>query len=116
MEDSEIRLERVGEVLVFHIHGDMTAASRPHLREAYEEAKKRDLRKAILKFEPTAYINSAGLESLLDLFTKMKEDSRQVGVTGISEHFKKIFKMVGISRLVGIYPSVGTALKRLSED
>ena len=111
----EIKLETVKGVLLFDIHGDVTAVSKPYLREAYEDAKKQGVSKILFKFEPTVYINSAGIESLLDLFVEMKQRHQQIAITGVSEHFKKIFKMVGISTLVDIYPSVETAVKSLSD-
>ena len=110
----EIKLETVKGVLLFNIHGDVTAFSKPYLREAYEDAKKQGASNILFKFEPTVYINSAGIESLLDLFIEMKQKNQQIGITGVSEHFKKIFKMVGISSLVGIYPSVDAAVESLS--
>ncbi len=64
---NEIKLETVRGVLLFDIHGDVTAVSKPYLNQAYEDAKKQGASKILLKFEPTVYINSAGIESLLEL-------------------------------------------------
>jgi len=113
-QKNEIKLETLKDVLLFDIHGDLTAVSKPHLKEALRVSKKQGAKNIVVKFEPNIYINSAGIESLLDMFVEMKQNNQQIGVTGISEHFKKIFKMVGISRLVGIYSSVETAVENLS--
>ena len=111
---NEIKLGTVKGVLLFDIQGDVTALSKPYLRDAYEDTKKQRASRIVLKFEPGVYINSGGIESLLDLFIEMKQNNQKIGITGVSEHFKKIFKMVGISKLVDIYPSVETAVESLS--
>ena len=38
---NEIKLETVRGVLLFDIHGDVTAVSKPYLNQAYEDAKQR---------------------------------------------------------------------------
>ncbi|PIY21656.1 MAG: anti-sigma factor antagonist, partial [Deltaproteobacteria bacterium CG_4_10_14_3_um_filter_51_14] len=44
---------------------------------------------------------------------KTNKTKQKVGITGLSEHFKKIFKMVGIARLATIYDSVSEAISAL---
>jgi anti-anti-sigma regulatory factor len=37
-----------------------------------------------------------------------------IGITGISDHFKKIFQMVGITKFAQIYDSVKDSLKQMA--
>ena len=37
-----------------------------------------------------------------------------IGITGVSDHFKKIFAMVGITRFADIHESVENALEKMT--
>ena len=108
-----IRLERRGDITVFDMQGDLTALSEPFLKEAYENANDQGTSKIVLKFDQNAYINSGGIAVLIQLLAETKRNNQQVGITGLSDHFKKIFNMVGISKLAKIHNTVEEALESL---
>ena len=92
-EENEITLEKVGDVTVFDIQGDLTTVSESFLKEAYKDANDQGTSKIILKFYEDAYINSGGIAVLIQLLAETKRNNQQIGITGLSEHFKKIFKI-----------------------
>ena len=47
-----------------------------------------------------AYINSGGIALLIQILAQTKRNNQQIGITGISDHFEKIFHMVGITKFV----------------
>jgi anti-anti-sigma factor len=67
-----------------------------------------------LKFEEKAYINSGGIAVLIQLLAETKRNNQKIGITGLSDHFKKIFNMVGITKFAKIYNTVEEALENLS--
>ncbi|NIM99919.1 MAG: STAS domain-containing protein [candidate division Zixibacteria bacterium] len=113
-QENEIRLEQLGDVTLFDIRGDVTILSEPFLNEAYENANNQGASKILLKFEKSAYINSGGISVLIQLLSKTKKNNQQIGITGLSDHFKKIFNMVGITKFAKIYNTVDEALKSMS--
>jgi anti-anti-sigma factor len=113
-KDNVITLERVGDVTVFDIQGDLTVVSEPFLKEAYKDANDQGTSKIILKFHQDAYINSGGIAVLIQLLAEAKKHNQQIGITGLSEHFKKIFKMVGITKFATIHHTIEEALESLS--
>ena len=113
-KENEITLEKVGDVTVFDIQGDLTIVSEPFLKEAYKNANDQGTSKMILKFHQDAYINSGGIAVLIQLLAETKKHNQRIGVTGLSEHFKKIFKMVGITKFATIHHTVDDAIKNLS--
>ncbi|GAF85478.1 unnamed protein product [marine sediment metagenome] len=113
-QEIEIRLERHGGVTLFDMKGDVTGFSEPFLKEAYNKATSKGANKIVLKFEESAYINSGGLAVLIQLLAGAKRNNQEIGITGLSDHFKKIFNMVGITKLAKIYSSVEEAVKGLS--
>jgi anti-anti-sigma factor len=108
---NQIDTSRQGEVLVFDVKGDVTRESGLIFREAYEEAKEEGVRRIVLKFDEKAYFNSEGIKVMIDLVSAAKDHDQQVAVTGLSSHFKKIFRMVGISKLAKVFDSLEEAVK-----
>ena len=113
-QEIEVRVENRGGVTLFDIKGDVTVFSEPFLNEAYEKANNEGVKNLLLKFEESAYINSGGIAVLIQLLAKTKQNNQQIGITGLSEHFKKIFNMVGITKFAKIHNSMEEALSSLS--
>jgi len=111
--NNEIKLEKQGEVIVFDIRGDLTSFSETSLNEAYQKANDQDARRILLKIEKDAYINSGGIALLIQMMVQIKRNNQFVVITGISEHFKKIFNMVGITKFAKIYDTMEVALELL---
>ena len=113
-QENEIWLEQLGDVTIFDICGDVTILSEPFLNEAYEDANNQGASKILLKFEKSAYINSGGISILIQLLSKTKKNDQKIGITGLSDHFEKIFHMVGITKFAKIYNTREEALASMS--
>ncbi len=111
---NQILLEQLGDVTLFDIRGDVTILSESSLNDAYEDANNRGAGKILLKFEKNAYINSGGISVLIQLLAKTQQNSQQIGITGLSDHFKKIFNMVGITKFARICNTREEALAHMS--
>jgi len=111
---NEINLEKHGAVTLFNIRGDLTSFSEPVLSEAYQNANTQGANKILLKIEKEAYINSGGIAALIQILAQSKRNNQHIGITGVSDHFKKIFAMVGITKFADIHESVENALKEMS--
>ena len=112
---NEIQLETHDAVTLMDIKGDITAFSETFLNEAYQKASDQGAGKILLKIDKDAYINSGGIALLIQILAQAKKNQQQIGITGISEHFEKIFHMVGITKFANIYSSVQDALQVMSE-
>jgi len=111
--NNEIKLEKQDEVMIFDIRGDLTSFSETSLNEAYQKANNQDARRILLKIEEDAYINSGGIALLIQLIAQINRNNQFVVITGISEHFKKIFNMVGITKYAKIYDTMEVAKEAL---
>ena len=106
-----ITLERKNDISLIHIQGDITAHSEPHINEAYVNANDQGpTKKILIQFEEKAYINSGGIAVLIQILAQTRKNDQQIGITGLSEHFKKIFRMVGINKFAHIYDNLEDAL------
>ena len=113
-EVNEIKLEQKDAVTIMDIQGDVTAFSEPFLNEAYRDASGRGAQKILLKFDNNAYINSGGIAVLIQVLAQTQKNSQEIGIAGISDHFKKIFHMVGITKFAKIYDSAEEALNQMN--
>ena len=113
-QKNEIRVESRGDVTLFDIKGDLTGASEPFVKEAYRQADNEETRKILLKFDENAYFNSRGIYVLLQLLAQMERNNQKIGITGLSDHFKKVFNMVGITKFAKIFSTEGEALESLA--
>jgi anti-anti-sigma factor len=113
-EVNEIKLETHAAVTVMNIRGDITAFSEPFLNDAYQNANAQGAGKILLKFDTNAYINSGGIAVLIQVLAQTQKNKQAIGITGISDHFKKIFHMVGITKFAKIYDSLEDSLKQMA--
>ena len=111
---NEILLEQLGAVTLLDIRGDITILSESFLNDAYEDANNQGAGKILLKFEEDAYINSGGISVLIQLLAKTEQNNQQIGIVGLSDHFTKIFNMVGITKFAKIYKTREDALEAMS--
>ena len=111
---NEIKIESHGDIMLLDIRGDVTAFSEPCLNSAYNSAKESNPKKILLQFEEAAYINSGGIAVLIQVLAQTRRNNQKIGITGLSDHFKKVFKMVGITKFATIYPTVRDALSTMS--
>ena len=111
---NEIELETHGVVTLMDIRGDITSFSETFLNEAYQKANDQGARHLLLKIETDAYVNSGGIAVLIQILAQTRNNNQYIGITGASEHHKKIFKMVGITKFAKIYDSVEKALDQMA--
>jgi len=111
---TEIALEKIEDVTLFDIRGDVTALSEPFLNDAYAKSIDQGVVKLLFKFKEDVYINSGGIALLIQILAETKKNNQQAGITGLSDHFKKIFNMVGITKFANIYDTVEAALGQMS--
>jgi len=115
-QENDIRLEIQGDVTIMDIKGDITAFSDPFLNTAYQEANNQGARKIVLQSHKDAYINSGGIALLIQLLAQTKRNDQRVVIAGISDHFKKIFGMVGITKFAPICDTREDALQSLAAE
>lgn len=108
------RVEKRGDVACIDIQGDLTASSEPFLNDAYAKACDCGTNRILFTFDPDAYINNGGIAILIQIIAEGKKRDQQIGITGISDHFKKIFALVGITKFATIYPTAQDGLNDLA--
>lgn len=114
MEAYSVSSNMIGNVPVLIIEGDMTSESDSDVMKTYSELKEKHAPKnIIINFEKTKYINSAGIASLINIIQDLQDTGGKVTFVGLTNHFKKVMDIVGISDFVDIFNTNDEAIDKI---
>ena len=114
LHTNDINFEIHGAVTLLDIHGDITSFSEPYLTEAYQNANDQGASNILLKIDTDAYINSGGIAVLIQILSQTNQNKQKVGIAGVSNHYKKILGMVGITKFAKIHDTVEGAIRKMA--
>jgi ABC-type transporter Mla MlaB component len=72
------------------------------IQTAYRTVTLAGARKIRLHFTTGTTINSAGIAVLITMTSQARKARQPVEVTGLSQHYRKIFEMIGLTEYVKI--------------
>jgi len=110
-KDIQVSTSQKGDVAVISIKGDVTAMTGEVIGNAYQNDTVSNSPKILLQFDKDCYINSGGLASLIDIASEGRKKEQKIHAYGLSDHFQKIFHMVGLTRCIPIFSSEEAAMK-----
>ena len=88
--------EREG-VAIIDLVGDVTTFAEEKINNAYAQVTNQGAKYILMNFRQNDYINSAGIA------TEVNRNNQKLAVSGLSQHFQKIFRMVGLAQYAEIY-------------
>ena len=109
-KDIAVTLSLKGDVSILTIAGDVTPITGEVIEAAYRQASVAGARKILLLFNGENYINSGGIAILIGITAESRAAGQVVRVTGLSDHFRKIFAMVGLTKYAKVFLSEQEAL------
>ena len=112
-KDIQVSTSHKGDIAVISIKGDVTAMTGEVIGNAYKSESVSSSPKILLHFDKDCYINSGGLASLIDIASEGRKKEQKIHAYGLSDHFQKIFRMVGLTRCIPIFSSEEAALEDL---
>jgi len=110
-KELKISTDTRGDVYLISIGGDVTAVTGAAVEKAYHEACDGMLKKILLVFDGENYINSGGIAILIGIVAESRKKEQTIRMTGLSDHFQKIFKMVGLTKYAEVFPTDEAALE-----
>ena len=99
---------REGDRAAIHIGGYISNDAAEPLETAFQEAS--DATKILVVFDEKCFINSTGLAILFELLLPLKDEGKDVRIVHPSQHFRKVFDIVGMSRDVRVFESEDQAI------
>ncbi len=110
-KDIKVSTAYEDDVVFIDITGDITAVTGGVVKGAYDKDNVSNSSKILFRFGKDCYINSGGLAFLIDIASEGRKKEQKLAATGLSEHFQKIFHMVGLTRCISLYDNEESALK-----
>lgn len=98
----QISMDVQEERVVINIRGGLTSSSEPLLTKAFQDALDSGRNSILLLFDQNASINGAGISILTQTILDAGRQGRTITIGGLSDNFKRVFKIVGIANLVKI--------------
>ena len=109
-DEIQVSTREMGGAMIIDLVGDVTTFAEEAINQAYQSASSDGATNIIFNFRENDYINSAGIAILIGVVTEARKRDQRLLITGLSAHFQKIFRMVGLTQYADIYPSVEEAL------
>lgn len=112
----QIQTEFLNSILLIRIQGDMTSLSEPVFTKVFpwnQPDFPKETNSLVLDFTKTDYINSAGIASLIRFLRDSKTHSYTTHAFGLSAHYQKIFRIVGITSYIELFTDEYTTLETL---
>ncbi|MFQ5610645.1 MAG: STAS domain-containing protein [Anaerolineae bacterium] len=113
-DEIQVTVRTNGKATIIDLAGDVTTFAEEAINQAYQSASDNGATNIIFNFRENDYINSAGIAILIGVVTEARKRDQHLYITGLSAHFQKIFRMVGLTQYADLYPSVDEALSSLS--
>lgn len=109
----KISTEKENIVTIILLEGDVTAKTGKTIEDVYQKASLEGAEKILLVFDKNCYINSGGIAALILIASESKKRDQKIIMTGVSDHFHKIFEMVGLTKYIALFPSRESAMADL---
>ena len=107
-----ITAESYGHAVVLNMKGELAEDALSAVRrELQHQLSGKDVVDVVLNLEKVAFIDSAGLEFLLDLQEKLSEKFGQVRLAKPDENVRKILEITRLERDFEIHEDIAEAVK-----
>ncbi len=106
---ANIRTQEEG-LAIIDLKGEVTSFSDEAINSLVDEAVQKNVQKIVFNFTDVSYINSSGIAILIGIVTSPANKELTFRVYGLTPHFKKIFRMIGLTQYVKVLGSEEEAL------
>ncbi|MDF2720261.1 MAG: anti-anti-sigma factor [Paenibacillus sp.] len=111
----QVRLRPFERGIIVDMTGDMTKQAEEAMlgQRAWETGLGASGPYLILNFTNVPYVNSAGIAVLIRIVRAGMKGGFRTFAYGITPHFQKLFRMVGLTEYLMIYPDEYAVLQRI---
>ena len=99
------QMERLGEVTVVDVEGQLIVGNRQELKQKVLEQLENGGRKFVIDFSNTGYIDSSGLGVLVSLSKKIREQGGELRLADLNEDLHTLFELTKLDTLFKINDS-----------
>lgn len=84
------------------LSGTVNRGAKEEMERAYEEASTAS-GEILLDFDEVDYINSTGIAVIVGVLAMARAENREVGATGLTEHYREVFEITRLADFMHIY-------------
>lgn len=106
-------IERMGEVTVVDVDGELTVANRGELKERVLRRLEEGDEVFVIDFSKTGYIDSSGLGVLVSLSKRIREENGRLRLAGLNQDLRTLFELTKLDTLFQISDDRSAALSEL---
>ncbi|MBF0378284.1 MAG: response regulator [Desulfamplus sp.] len=97
---------------IIKIQGNVGSQNEQYLRDAYTKALQSKSKRIVLHFDLNTSVNGAGIAILTQIVLDSAKDGIEIVMAGLSDNFKRVFDIVGLSRMVRLYGTIEEACQK----
>lgn len=97
-------------VTIFSLDGRVDSEGAVDLDLALQTATSEGKYKLVLEMSEVRYINSAGLRTLADILTQVKEQNGNLKLVNLNPKVRRVFQIIGFDKFFDIHDTVDDAV------
>jgi anti-anti-sigma factor len=87
----------------------VTSSAELTISSAYRTVSERGGLDVLLNFSAVDHLDSSGIALIIGLLTESRQRHQRLLVTGLTQHYQKIFDMMGLTEYAPVLPSEDAA-------
>jgi anti-anti-sigma factor len=109
-------LRAADRATIIDLAGEVTTFAVDVIDNAYRRASDEGAKNIVLNFKDVDYINSAGIAIVIGILMEARKADQQILVFGLTQHYAKIFKMMGVAEHAPLFETEAAALESLATN
>ena len=109
-ENLKVSLRKLDAIAIIDMKGEVSSFADATINSAVSTIVSEGYRQLIMNFSDVGYINSSGIAILIGIVTSPANKEVTFVVYGLTPHFKKIFRMIGLTQYVKVLTTEEEAL------
>ena len=112
-ENLKATVRKLDAVAIVDLKGEGTSFADETMNSLIHTTVSEGIQKFVFNFTDVSYINSSGIAILIGIVTSPAHKDLTFRVYGLTPHFKKIFRMIGLTQYVNVLGTEEEALAAL---
>ena len=108
----EIIVKEIDDIRIVKITGEIDMSNTAQIKEKFLDVP---VSKFVIDMTDVSYIDSSGIGTLLSIYKNTKARSGNLVVVGLNPRLKKLFDMLGLSKILKTVDDVDEGLKELKK-
>ena len=101
-------------ITALRFSGDITSTSKETVLGTYQGLPP-EVKRIVLDLSKVEYINSSGIGLIIQVLMQARKTGRSVQTFGLSDHFRKVFTMVGMTKYTELHTDELSACAAFTE-